>query len=259
MTRVSLNEKRHTYALDGKHVPGVTTIIKNATSSGGLISWAAETVAQWAATNVGALDMLGPEPWIQVAKKEPERIRDERGLQGRQVHEHAERLILGKDVLDVDADGNPYPDDVMAMAEQLARWMDAWDVQPVVHECVVFHEDDLWAGKLDAVADLADGQRWLLDYKTGQSGPWTNDALQLAAYRHASHIQIGDRDMLMAPVDQCGVVWIRPDFVELRPVLADRRMYDTFRTMRSLYPFSRVKVDELIYPPIQPPGTGAAA
>ena len=44
-------------------------------------------------------------------------------------------------------------------------------------------------GTLDLVATVRGGRRLLLDWKTGETGIYPKDALQLATYRRATHIQ----------------------------------------------------------------------
>ena len=85
-------------------------------------------------------------------------------------------------------------------------------------------------GTLDLVADLADGQRWLLDWKTTASGIWPESALQLAAYRNADfYIDDNGDEQPMPPVDQAGCVWLSADGYDLIPVDAGP---DTFRSFR---------------------------
>jgi hypothetical protein len=122
----------------------------------------------------------------------------------------------------------PYPDDIVRSAEQLARFFDEWEVEPLAHEAFVFNEQHKWAGRLDLIADLLDEQRWLLDYKTGQSGVWPETSLQLSAYGHATHIVIDGVDHPMPRIDRAGAVWVRPDSYELVPVTYDDDTYALF-------------------------------
>ena len=100
------------------------------------------------------------------------------------------------------------------------------------------HAEDRWAGTTDAIARLRDGARWLLDYKTGESGVYPEHALQVCAYRFATHMQLVTNgeptDWPMVEVDRCGLVWVQPDFYELRPVVADEDRYRVFRSMAGI-------------------------
>jgi hypothetical protein len=228
----------HTYSLDGKRVPGVTTIT-GAMDKGGLANAAAKEVALWAAIHAGELDTLGADEWAQLASGAHRRKWDVSRDNGTAVHHIAHRLVFGEPVPDEGPDGLPWSDDVRRMGEQAARWMDRWDVEPILVEAPVFYDGRRpYAGTLDLVADLKDGARWLLDWKTSESGIWHETALQVCAYGNATHVQIGARgpnrdetDQLMPKVDRYGALWIRPDHCQLIPLHVTT---DTFRVFRAL-------------------------
>jgi hypothetical protein len=236
-SRLVFSAGAHTYALDGKRVPGVTTVINRTTDKPALVNAAAKEAAIWAAANVEALASLGNEAWIRQAAAAPRSVWGGKAKRGTLLHDAARQLVRGEPLSPVDPAGTRWPDDVIRSAEQLARFMDEWDVEPILAEVAVFHEAHLWAGTLDLVAELRGGQRWLLDYKTGETGIYPKDAMQLAAYRHATHHvsedpETGERsDRLMVKVDRAACVWVRPDGYELRPVRADLAMYDRFLHM----------------------------
>jgi hypothetical protein len=247
----------HTYSLDGERVPSVTTIIGKATGKPGLVKWAAREAALWAAAHVDELAVLGDQSWTREAAAASDRVRDASAKAGSQLHLIAERLVFGDPVPDEDTDGLPFPDDVRRMGEQVARFHDAWDVAPVLVECPVFHEGDRWAGTLDLVADMADGARWIIDYKTGQSGVWAETALQVAAYRNATHCQLGDRDLLMSPTDKAGALWVRPDGWELVPLVADADTYAVFRHAMAVAAWASQSRDSIVGAALPLPGDAA--
>lgn len=233
MSRLVVGRGRwHTYSLDGQRVPSVTGIIGKASGKPGLVQWAAREAAAWAAAHVEDMAVLGPESWAREAAGAANRVRDASAKAGTQVHLIAQRLVFGEPVTDEDEDGLPWPDDVRLMGEQVARFMDAHEAEPILVEAAVFHELHAWAGTLDLVADLTDGARWLIDYKTGASGVWPETALQVGAYGHATHVQLGDRDMLMSHVDRYGALWVRPDGWQLIPLHVDDDTYKTFGHMQ---------------------------
>jgi len=222
----------HTYSLDGERVPSVTGIIGKATGKPQLLKWAAKEAALWAAANVESLPVMGEASWIREATAASDRTRDASAAAGTAVHSIAERLIYGEPVESYDPETKePYPDDVIRMGEQVARFMDAWDITPdtALVECAVFHEELKYAGQFDLVAVLKGGARWIIDYKTGASGVWPETALQLTGYSRATHVQIGDRDMKMPPIDRAAALWVRPDAWELQPVRIDDDMWRAFR------------------------------
>lgn len=248
--RVVFNPKRHFYSLDGQYVPSVTTVLNRAIAKPQLLKWAARMAAQWCADNVDGLIPMGTETWVETAVGAADRHRDAAAKAGSQLHTVAERLIYGEPIGEADETGEPLAPEVREMATHLARFMDRRGVEPVVHEAIVFHETHKWAGTLDVIADLGDGHRWLLDYKTSAAGVYPEAALQVTAYRHATHIQVGEQVLLMPPVDGGGVIWVRPDGCQLVPVNADDRQYGWFMHARALAEWCRMKPEESVYAPL---------
>lgn len=228
----------HRYTLDGEKVPSVTTI-RNVMDKPGLLRWSAKLAASWAATNRDTLELLGEQAWVDMAAGAADRARDESMDTGTRLHQLAEALLYGDPLPERDDEGREHPPELLRMAEQAARFLDAWQVVPICHEAIVFHEEHRWAGRLDLVGDLSDGRRWLLDWKTGQTGVWPETALQLAAYAHATHIQVGEHVQLMTHCDAAGAVWIRPDSWQLIPVEHGDQTYAAFRTCQQLLEWSR--------------------
>jgi hypothetical protein len=261
-SRLVFSAGRHTYALDGVRVPGVTTVIGKATDKPALVYASAKEAAIWAAANVEALDILGPDQWIRQAAGAPRAVWNGKANRGTLLHDAARQLVNGDPLTPVGPEGTRWPDDVIRSAEQLARFMDEWDAQPVVAERPVFHDQHGWAGTLDLVADLRDGQRWLLDYKTGETGIYPKDALQLAAYRHATHVQVltedGLADIPMPKVDRAACIWVRPEGYELRPVRSDDLAYSIFLAMLPVARWQDWPREESVGEPVPVPA-GAAS
>lgn len=247
----------HTYSLDGERVPSVTGIIGKATGKPALIRWSAREAALWAAAHVEELPVLGEQSWIRECAAASERVSAKSMAAGSAVHLIAERLVFGEPVPDEAEDGTPFPDDVRRMGEQVARFQDAWDVDPVLVEAAVFHEHDRWAGKLDLVADMSGGDRWLIDYKTGQSGVWPETVLQVAAYGSATHVQLGDRDMLMSPIARYAALWVRPDGWELVPLHVEPSTYEVFRNALAVARWLGIPRDSLVGAALPVPGEAA--
>lgn len=237
-SRLVFSPGRHTYSLDGKRVPGVTTVIGKATAKNALAPAAAKETALWAAANTEALTSLGADAWVTTAAKVYREVWNARAALGTRLHQAAQQLVAGELLVPADPEtGEEWAGDERRMAEHLARFMDDWDVTPMAAERPVFNDQDCWAGTLDLVARMKDKRRWLIDYKTGASGIWPETSVQLAAYRHATHVQVergpdGElADWPMPQVDECAALWVRPNGYELRPVRADRAVYDVFLSM----------------------------
>jgi hypothetical protein len=257
-SRVVFSAGRHTYSLDGSWVPGVTSVARFASRPDGLIRWSAREAAAWAAANVDALPVLGPEEWQKTAATASDRVRDRSMLAGTQVHSLAEALVYGSELPAEDPNGLPWPEDVFRTAEQLARFYDAWNVEPVAHELIVFHESHRWAGRLDLIADLRDGARWLLDYKTGATGVWPETTLQLNAYKRATHCQLGGDDVAMFAVDRLAAVWLRPDSWELIPLEDDDEHYSTFGHAMRVAAWVNRRAKSSVLPPLPIPSEEAS-
>lgn len=253
----------HEYTLDGERVPGVTTIIGKATAKAGLAPAAAKETAHWCATHAAELGTtLDDVEWIEQAKGAHRRAWDRSRDDGTQVHSIAQRLVYGEPVETSDPDtGEPYRDDVVRMGGQVARFMDAWGVSPdtALVEVGVFHDELRYAGQLDLLATLRDGQRWLIDYKTGASGVWPETALQLTAYSRATHVRIGDRDMLMPPVDRCAALSVRPDDWQLVPVKSDELQWQTFVHMVPIAAWAKLRREDVVGGALPKPSTKAAS
>jgi hypothetical protein len=245
----------HQYTLDGRVIPGVTKVIGKATEKPGLAYAAAREAALWAAHHLGALDAMGRDRWVLAARDAHREVWNASAERGHRIHRAALQLVGGQAITPKDPDtGEPWPEDEMRSAYHLARFMDEWHVEPLAAERPVFHERDLWAGTVDLVAQLRGGDTWVLDYKTG-SGVYPEHALQLATYRHATHLQAegvagGVVDLPMIPTDRCAVVHVRPDGYKLIPTRSDEGLYDVFRHMLPVAEWAGEKPAQSVFAPI---------
>lgn len=200
----------HAYRIDGNYAYGVTTAISDGWPKSALNRWyakcVAEEVADMSEGQLLALRALDRDDVVRKLRGAPERQRDKAAVRGTKVHHHAQELIEGKPVTVDDLELLPY-------VESCAQFMDDWKVKPLLVERVVGSYRWGYAGTFDLVGELPSGLRVLFDYKTGKSGIWPETALQLAAYRHASHC-VGEPGvevpMAEVGVEACKAVWIRP-------------------------------------------------
>lgn len=249
----------HTYYLDGTKVPGVTTVA-GVLDKGGMVTAAAREAATWAVLHRDAFDVMGEAEWQRACARAHQDVWAKARDDGTALHKIAETLVYGTPMPD-QVDGVPVADHVADMAQWLARWFDAWQVEPVKHEGLVYSDRWQYAGRFDLVADLADGQRWLLDFKTTASGVWPETALQLAGYRHASHYVDDDghdKPLAELGIERAGVVWVRPDHAWLVPVLADERVFGYFAHCRSLYAFRQWDKAITVHDPLAAPEEAAS-
>jgi hypothetical protein len=116
---------------------------------------------------------------------------------------------------------------------------------------------------VDAVANMRDGRLWLLDYKTGKTGVYPKDALQVCAYRHAECIVARDGDEYVdkpfPAVEESALVWVRPDHWELRRVRTDDVAYDVFRHMLPVAAWSKWPAAASVGEPLPIPALDGAS
>lgn len=232
ITRREFGNGGHVYALDGRRCPGVTTIIRNSAPAGGLLNWYAKQAAEWAAQHSELREELGHDAWVKACANAANESRDKAADKGRAIHAAADALVRGERV-DV-------PEDIYDRAVLVTKFLDTWRARVLATECVVFHTGHRFAGQFDLIAELADGQRWLLDYKTG-SGVYPDVALQLAAYRNAEFIVWNGTDRAMPRIDATGVVHITENAFELIPVDSGPDVWATFVNALPLYKFHGTK------------------
>ena len=153
----------HSYEIDGRRVDGVTWVLSNGVPKPALIDWAARTVAGYA---VDHWDELADETSKQTPPRALERSRFDTSraamARGTDVHTIAMQLASGEEV-DV-------PEAIAGYVDAYLRFVEEWKPAELLVEVPVFNRAAGYAGTLDLVADLADGARWLLDWKTGDKG-----------------------------------------------------------------------------------------
>lgn len=230
-SRLTVSRKGHSYALDGKRVPSVTTIIGNASDKPGMVVSAAKITAEWAATHADLRDALGEDAWLKQASGH---YRDEwraKADKGTDVHALA-RSALSGEAVDV-------PTALEGHVRAAVDFMDTWAVREIAAEAACYSARWQYGGRFDLMAELADGATWLLDWKTGK-GPYVNQCLQLVGYATAEAYQDANGDDVAMPEpDKLGFVMLGDDGWELVPVTRwnndapnDRqRLTDVFRSM----------------------------
>jgi hypothetical protein len=210
----------HSYLLDGEKVQGATTVLSKSIPKPALIAWAANESAKFAVNQWDELATMPIVDRLERIKKEWRGVRDRAALRGTEVHNLAERVVLGEEV--------EVPDHLAGHLEAYIQFLDDFQVVPVLVEKPVFSRTYKYAGTFDLVADI-DGVRWLLDIKTNASGVYAETALQLAAYRFADfYIEDDFSEHLMPPVERTGVIHVTASGYELVPVIADVEQFDIF-------------------------------
>lgn len=198
----------HKYLLDGKPVPGVTTLLNKGLPKPALAPWAALSAAEYVADNLEVLNALPDrESVIATVKQSPWTTRDRAGARGTDVHRIAEELIHGREVA--------VPEHLAGYVDGYVKWLDKWQPKPVLTEFAVASRHWWYAGTADAIYELPNGERVLADWKTSKA-VYGETACQTAAYQHAEFYLADDGSEQPVPeVDSLAVVHITPTGADL--------------------------------------------
>lgn len=211
----------HSYEIDGEKVPGITTIIGKGIAKPALIDWAGRVTAGYAIDHWDELSEMRPSERLEALNKSRFTERDTAAVRGTAIHTIAQQLSEGQEV-DV-------PEPLTGHVDAYLRFVEEWQPKDILVEEAFFNRALGYAGTPDLLADLNDGQRWLLDWKTGAKGIFPEFALQLAAARYAEFWVDPDGEEQPIPnVDQCGCIWLRADGYDLVPVAADTEAFRVF-------------------------------
>jgi hypothetical protein len=207
----------------GARVPGVTTIIGDGVPKPALINWAANSTAEYAVDHWDELGALGPAARLKKLQGARYEAKDEAARRGTEVHRAAEELAAGEEV--------QVPDEIGGHVDAYARFLDEFDVEPLLVEfsCISYRWG--YAGTADLCARLTiEGKRVtvLADVKTTRSGIFGEVALQLAAYRYADKWAVGNDERDPIVVDHCVGIHIRGDGYDLIPVEAGEQEHKDF-------------------------------
>ena len=206
-------DENHNYYLDGKGpIVSVTSVLKIVDKSGPLIGWAKRITAEAALRHAAELPQwiedFGGDGAVGMLTKATNVIRDKAANAGSEIHQLADAIVKGQEVV--------VPEELQPYVTALLHWQQEFEPEYLASEEMVFSRHG-YAGTLDAIVRIS-GEVWLVDYKTSK-GVYEETALQLAAYGAADFIgRPGDPlRYSIPPVDQYGVVHIRPEGAELVP------------------------------------------
>ena len=174
---LKFNEKSHRYFMDGKPVPSVTGAL-GVINKPAIPYWAARTVAEHVADNLADLEAwshMGRNELVAALKQVPWTKRDKAAIRGTEVHDIAEKVIHGQEVV--------VPDHVAAFVEGYVKFLDDFDVKPLLTEKSIGNRKLWYAGRFDSVVEIP---KWrsgigMVDLKTS-SGVYGETALQNAGY-----------------------------------------------------------------------------
>jgi hypothetical protein len=227
----------HVYKLDGKYVPGVTTIL-GVLDKPAIPKWAAKTVAEYVADNPDAIEVLregGRNALVNTLKEVPWQARDKAADRGTTLHDYAEQLLNGTE-LDID----DIPEALIPVLENAIAFLDEWQINPLLVEAPCASRTDWWAGTLDLVADYVHpvtkkAGRAVFDWKSGKA-LYPEYAWQFAAYGHAEFTGLnGDEQPMPADIAGAFGVQIRADGYDVAPMAYGDAIYQEFKRIRQTY------------------------
>lgn len=242
-SRLTYQERAHRYSVNGERVPSVTGITGVLDKPG--LPWAAaRETALWALHNRELVDQLGADAWLRTANGVHRDVWNAKRDRGTDLHASADALVT-TGYVDV-------PEEQRALVESAADFLDRWDVKPIFNETPVFSLEHKYAGRPDLIAELSDGNTWLLDFKTG-SGVYPEMALQLAGYRYADYLVAYGDDVVMPNVDRCAIVHVQEAGWDLVPLEVDRETFGTFLACQAVYVWKQRPVQSVVLPPVPVP------
>ena len=241
---------------DSHRIPGVTSILSDGIPKPQLKVWAGNVTAEYAVDHWDELAETPIAKRLQTLQEVQYQKTNLAKNKGTQVHLFAEAIVQNIEVTP--------PDDLRPYAENLARFYDAWNVDPILVETTVVNygtdKRPGYAGTLDLIADLdwitGERQRWLLDVKTGEKGIFPETAIQLAAYRFAEYYVDKDgNEQPMPKVDATGAIHVTADDAVLYPTFSHVPQYNTFIYASAIAAYKRDGENGLIEPPVYPAKT----
>lgn len=256
MTKFARPIKRHETAkghyykdANGHRIPGVTTILGDGVPKPALINWAANATAEAAVDRWDELADLSPSERLKTLQGARYEKTDKAKKRGTEVHGYAERLVKGEEVSHI-------PDELRGHVEAYVRFLDEFDVDPILVEATIVSYKYGYAGTLDLVAELTDPtgerRRLLLDVKTNEKGIFGETALQLAAYRYAEfYLDDDGKEQPMVEVDGCGAILVNSDAAKLIPCTANEDQLKSFRIAAAMRDFVSSSRD-LVGAPVEP-------
>lgn len=208
---LKFSEKAHRYWLDGRPIPGVTTLLKGIPKPA-LAYWSAKAVAEYVADNpdkVEALRDMGRGPMVNALKGVPWEARDKAAVRGTDVHSLAERLVHGEAV--------EVPEHLADHVDGYCRWLDRFEPVPLLTERPIGNREHWYAGRFDLIACIG-GTTWGLDVKTS-AAIYGETAAQLAAYMHAEfYVDVDGFEQPMPAVERYGALHVTESGTTLVPL-----------------------------------------
>ncbi len=239
----------HSYEIDGRKAPGVTTLIGAGIPKPALIAWAARCAGECAADNLDLLTTMDHDAVVDFVKGESDRRKNFAGVKGTQIHGLAQRIASGEPV--------EVPESARGYVDAYLAWMDDWAPEVLHTEAAIASRRWWYAGTFDLLVRLRGDLCSLVDIKTGGSGVWPETCLQVAAYRAAETMLIGKLETAMPETQAGHALWLgEGGEYEFLPVESGPDIFAVFLHVAHVAAFmDRAKADKeaLIGLPLAPP------
>jgi hypothetical protein len=178
LNSISFFDKRYYPRKDGVHYPSVTTV----------------------------LDYMPKnkffQEWVKDVGHNADIILERAAREGSEVHDAAERLVLGREVSLTDSEGNTkYNYLVWNMITKFHNFWTTHKPKLIKTEEVVYSDEYKYAGRFDLLVEM-EGEVWLLDIKTSNSVHKSYD-VQMSAYVKAIKETMG------IEVQRAGILWLK--------------------------------------------------
>jgi hypothetical protein len=264
----------HSYQdANGNKVPGVTTVLGDGIPKPALMDWGPRVTAEYAVDHWDELGQLTPSKRLEKLKKARYEDRDAAANKGTRVHNLAEKLVAGKEVV--------VPDDLAGHVESYVAFLEDWEPEPMLIEAVVMSHTNGYAGTLDlgawfdaqqlvdaglagdlpelvatleAAVDAGEPVLVILDVKTSRSGIFGETALQLAGYRYADvFVDAKGVEQPMPEFALALALHVRADGYDLFPMTAGREQLRELLYARQVGRFVTEHSRGYVGPALTPP------
>jgi hypothetical protein len=230
------------YAVDDdRKAVGVSGVV-NMLPKDALPRWAAREAAEFTVKNIKAVyELSGVDPAAAIAliKGAPWRKSGSAADKGTEAHHYTENVARA--VMAGEKPTGSVPKDIFPYLKQYARFLREFDVQPVMVETTVYHDEPRqdYAGTFDLMARLQtlSGDLAIVDTKTGASGVYSSSAIQQTGYRYARQYVDSETGELglMPEIGATYALWLRPEGYALIPLESTQAELDAWRHLRAMY------------------------
>lgn len=238
-------------------VPGVSAIV-DMMPKGALTPWAARLAAEYAIGNQEEVQELlsqkdGEKLAVTRIKNASSRYAEKAAREGTAVHHYTESIARA-----VQNNTKPKADDMprgmIPYLKNYVRFLNEFDVEPVMLETVVWDERIGYAGRLDMLCRLRSisDSLVIVDTKSGASGVWESVSLQQTAYRYAESYWDETEDVIkpMPEVTAAYALWLRPEGYALIPVDTTELELEQFQRLRGSLEWKLTRGKKVIKPAI---------